>query len=85
MEKQVIICPKCGTEIDVNAVLYQNISKELEKEFIAKTDKSKQELDKKIAEVNKTEESLKKQSLDLDERISAGVSEKLKSEIVLYL
>ncbi|MHB1681170.1 MAG: DUF2130 domain-containing protein [bacterium] len=80
MEKQVIVCPKCSTEIDVNAVLYQNISKELEKEFIAKTDKSQQELDIKIAEIKKTEESLKKQSLDLDERISAGVSEKLKSE-----
>jgi hypothetical protein len=80
MEKQVIVCPKCSTEIDVNEVLYQNISKELEKEFIAKTDKSQQELDIKIAEIKKTEESLKKQSLDLEERISAGVSEKLKSE-----
>ncbi|MHB8281245.1 MAG: DUF2130 domain-containing protein [bacterium] len=80
MEKQVIICPKCSTEIDVNAVLYQNISKELEKEFIAKADKSKQEYDTKLSELKKTEETLKKQSLDLDERISAGVSEKLKSE-----
>ena len=36
MEKQVITCPKCNTEIDVNAVLYQNINKELERKYIEK-------------------------------------------------
>ena len=80
MEKQVITCPQCGTEIDVNEVLYKNISKELEREYIEKNNLSQKEYEQKLSELKKSEESIKKQAAELNEKIDAGVSEKLKSE-----
>lgn len=80
MEKQVIVCPQCGTEIDVNEVLYQNISKELERKYIEKNNLSQKEYEQKLAELKKSEENIKKQAQDLKEKIDSEVSEKLKSE-----
>ena len=80
MEKQVIVCPQCGTEIDVNEVLYQNISKELERKYIEKNKLSQKEYENKLEELKKTEEDVKKQARELNEKIDAEVSEKLKLE-----
>ncbi|MHB1692610.1 MAG: DUF2130 domain-containing protein [bacterium] len=80
MEKQVITCPKCGTEIDVNAVLYQNINKELEQKYIEKNNLSQKDYEKKLADLKKSEESLKRQAQELDDKINAGVSAQLKTE-----
>ncbi len=80
MGKQVITCPKCGTEIDVNAVLYQNIQKELEQKYIEKTNISQKEYENKFHELKKYEENIKKQSEDLKEKIDSEVYEKLKTE-----
>ena len=80
MERQVIVCPQCGTEIDVNEVLYRNISKELEREYIEKNNISQKEYEKKLDGLKKSEEDVKKRAAELNEKIDAGVSEKLKSE-----
>lgn len=80
MEKQVIVCPQCGTEIDVNEVLYKNISKELERKYIEKNNLSQKEYEQKLSELKKSEESIKKQAAELNEKIDAGVSAKLKME-----
>ena len=80
MEKQFIVCPQCGAEIDVNDVLYKNISKELEQKYAEKNNLSQKEYEKKLEELNKSEESIKKQTQELNEKIDAEVSEKLKSE-----
>ncbi|MHB1696576.1 MAG: DUF2130 domain-containing protein [bacterium] len=80
MENQVIACPKCGTEIDVNAVLYQNINKELEQKYIEKNNLSQKEYEQKLADLKKSEESFKKQAEELDSKINAGVSAQLKTE-----
>jgi hypothetical protein len=80
MEKQVIVCPQCGTEIDVNEVLYKNISKELERKYIEKNNLSQKEYEQKLSELEKSEESIKKQAAELNEKIDAGVSAKLKME-----
>ncbi len=80
MERQVIVCPQCGTEIDVNDVLYKNISKELEQKYIEKNNLSQKEYEKKLDGLKKSEEDVKKRAAELNEKIDAGVSEKLKSE-----
>ncbi|MHB1546136.1 MAG: DUF2130 domain-containing protein [bacterium] len=80
MQKQFITCPQCGTEIDVNAVLYQNISKELERKYAEKEGEAKKEYESKLAEIKKTEADIEKRERELNDRISAGVSEKLKAE-----
>lgn len=80
MEKQVITCPKCGTEIDVNAVLYQNISKELERKYAEESGKKQKELELKFSELEKNKAELKRQEEDLSNKIDSGVSERLKLE-----
>ena len=80
MERQVIVCPQCGTEIDVNEVLYKNISKELERKYIEKNNLSQKEYEQKLSELKESEESIKKQAAELNEKIAAGVSAKLKME-----
>jgi hypothetical protein len=80
MEKQVIICPKCNTEIDVNAVLYQNINKELERKYIEKEGEAQKKYESKLAEIEKSQADIEKRERELNDKIDSGVSEKLKAE-----
>ena len=80
MQKQFITCPKCGTEIDVNAVLYQDITRKLEGKYAEENSKAREELKARLAEIEKSESDLAARESDLNAKIASGVSEGLKTE-----
>ena len=77
---QKIKCPKCGTEIDANAVLYEDITRKLECEYAEKNSQTQKDLKAKLAEVEKYKSDLAARESGLESKISDGVSEKLKVE-----
>ena len=79
MQKQFITCPKCGTEIDVNAVLYQDITRKLESEYAEKNLKARNDLEARLAEIEKSKNELAARESGLNDKIAAGVSEGLKA------
>ena len=79
MQKQFITCPKCGTEIDVNAVLYQDTTRKLESEYAEKNLKARNDLEARLAEIEKSKNELAARESGLNDKIAAGVSEGLKA------
>ncbi|MBI3500980.1 MAG: DUF2130 domain-containing protein [Bacteroidetes bacterium] len=68
-----IKCPECGAEIDVNAVLYHQLSEQAKKENEKKFAKKEQELSEK-------EKQLKEDRKKQDEVVEQEVDSKLKAE-----
>ena len=68
-EPNNINCPKCGTEINVNEVLYRQLQSEVEKEFECKH-----------AQVDDEMKTLDKMRMELKQSIEKGVSEKINQE-----
>lgn len=76
MQKQFITCPKCGTEIDVNAVLYQDITRKVESEHAEENLKVREELKARLAEIEKSKSELAARESGLNAKIASGVSPK---------
>lgn len=56
--KNIIICPKCGTKIDVNEVLYEKVKREIEEKY-------KEEFEKSLSAVKaKLEDEIRKKIED---------------------
>ncbi|MEN3045296.1 MAG: DUF2130 domain-containing protein [Candidatus Hydrothermales bacterium] len=78
--KNIIICPKCGTKIDVNEIIYEQIERELKKkyedEFGKKIQVEKQKIEEEIRKKIEEEkfEYIKRLEKELSEK-----SEKLKN------
>jgi hypothetical protein len=68
-ETSNIRCPKCGTDINVNKVLYHQLQAETEKEF-----------EQKNALISRERMELEKLRTDLQQSIEKGVREKLSME-----
>ncbi len=68
-ETSNIRCPKCGTDINVNKVLYHQLQSEAEKEF-----------EQKNAQISRERMELEKLRTDLQQSIEKGVREKLSME-----
>ncbi len=82
MSKQsnAINCPKCGTEINVSEILYQQVEKELQKEFETKNARRQRDFDKRVNELERGQASLAKQKESMQHQIDSAVQQKLKSE-----
>lgn len=65
-ESSNIKCPNCGTQIDVNAVLYQQLQSQAEKDF-----------EHKNAMLSREKIKLDKRQSEIEQSIEKGVSEKL--------
>jgi hypothetical protein len=70
MKKQdnKIKCPKCGTEIDVNAILYHQLEEDLQKQFSLQLDEEKKKLEKQLKE--KIQQAQNEQIKTLEEELN---------------
>lgn len=75
-----IKCPKCGSIINVNEVLYHEIEERIKSVYEEKVAKEKELLQSKFNELSTKEEELKKEKEKLNSIIEQQVNEKLKQE-----
>jgi len=66
MKKQEnkINCPKCGTEIDVNDILYQQLEDDLKKQFSRQLDEEKNKIETQLKDTLKKEQNIQIKSLE---------------------
>ncbi len=77
MKESKIQCPECGKEIDVDAVMHQQLHDQLRKEFNTKLAAEQKKIEEQNAEVRRQKTEIEKQRIDLEESISKGVKQKL--------
>lgn len=70
-------CPKCGTEIDVNAVLYQQLQSDAREQYERQLAEQQKAFEAKSQEINHEKEALEKMKAEVQEAIEKGVSAKL--------
>ena len=58
-EQNIITCPNCGTEIDVQDIISHQLEEDLKKEFNAKLSEEKKKFDSQAASLKKEKKSLK--------------------------
>ncbi|MFK5882687.1 MAG: DUF2130 domain-containing protein, partial [Sulfurospirillum sp.] len=80
MSKTTIKCPNCGTEIDVNEILYHQLESELKQKNLQEQKKLKDEALKKEQELQKQQEALKIRKEKFDEELKKATSIQLKVE-----
>lgn len=75
-----IKCPECGSDIDVNEVLYHQLEEKIKSSYDKKSAKEKQELQARLNEVEAKEEKLNKEKEKIDHTVEQQVKTKLKTE-----
>ena len=84
MEKENIIkCPNCGADIDVNDVLYHQLEEQIKKDYDQKSARVEMELQTKLKDLELEKEKVNKEKVGLNEKISREVQTKLKEEKTL--
>lgn len=75
-----IKCPKCGYEINVSKILYEQVQSQLEKEFNERNAKIDEEYQNKMKAIQNEKENLVKEKENIQKQIDDEVKNKLQSE-----
>lgn len=76
----VITCPECGAEIDVNEVLYHQLQEEAKKDYEKKLAKKEKDYQAKLQKLEEEAEAIAKEKKQLKETVDKEVQTVLKSE-----
>ena len=79
-EKSVIICPKCGEEIDVNDILYHQVDEQLKKQYNNELAKEKEKYDQKSSMLNEERKKFEVDKKSQDEEIEKKVKDEVKQK-----
>lgn len=75
-----ILCPKCGTEINVSEILYKQVQEQIKKDFESKNAEKEIEIQKKLKAIDTAKEQIEKEKENLSEQVEKEVKLKLNSE-----
>jgi hypothetical protein len=85
--KTTIKCPNCGTDIDVNEVLYHQLESQLkrknmaeQKKFQAEIEAKRREYKEALDKLKSQEETIKEQQKRFDEELKKATQKRLKEE-----
>ena len=78
--KTTIQCPKCGTQIDVNEILYHQLEEEMKRKFEGEVDEHRKKYKAAMDEFKAKENAFKEEQEKFDERLRENVSIQLKAE-----
>ncbi len=79
-ETSVISCPKCGAEINVSEILYQQVEEQIRGDFETRNANRQREYDKKIREIEDEKAAIAKQRETMQHEVDSAVQLKLRSE-----
>ncbi len=78
--KNNVICPKCGAEINVSEILFHQVQDQLKKDFDAQNAKKDIEFQHKLKDIVAAKEQLAKEKENVKEQIEKEVKAKLVKE-----
>ncbi len=78
--KNNVICPKCGAEINVSEILFHQVQDQLKKDFDAQNAKKDIEFQHKLKDIVVAKEQLAKEKENVKEQIEKEVKAKLVTE-----
>jgi len=79
-ETSVISCPKCGAEINVSEILYQQVEEQIRGDFETRNANRQREYDKNIREIEDEKAAIAKQRETMQHEVDSAVQLKLRSE-----
>jgi hypothetical protein len=81
MERETkIVCPNCGTEININEIVYHQLEDDLKKQYAAKLVEEKQKYDKELELLNQQKEEFEKKKQKENELFQEKLQTRLKEE-----
>ncbi len=75
-----ISCPNCGTQVNVNEILYHQMEDDMKKKFQGEVAEHRQKYKTAIEQLKAKEVSFKKQQEDFDEKLKESLQQQLKAE-----
>lgn len=75
-----ISCPKCGTEINVSEITYQQVKGQLIKDFEAQIAEKDKDYNKKLEELSSEKEKLAQEKENIQQKIDNAVKSKINTE-----
>jgi hypothetical protein len=79
-DQSTITCPSCGTEIDVNDILYHQVDEQLKKKYQDELRREKELLESQTSELEQQRKGLQEEKKKQYELLAQQVSEKLKQK-----
>lgn len=79
-ENTFVKCPDCGSNIDVNQILYHQLQEDIDKKYATKLADQQKKFDEKYSAMKKEEESLNTMRIEMAEVIEKEVKSKLTDE-----
>ena len=75
-----ITCPNCGTEINVNEILYQKLEKNMQKKFSNEVDEHRKKYKDAMSQLKAKETQVQEQEDHFNERLNESLQKRLKTE-----
>ena len=79
-DQTTITCPNCGTEIDVNDILYHQVDEHLKKKYQDELQREKKVLQSQTSELEQQRKDLEEEKRKQSELLSQQVTEQLKEK-----
>ena len=79
-DQTTISCPECGTEIDVNDVLYHQVDEQLKKKYRDELRREQEKYASQEAELAQQRKALEEEQAKQEEALAARVNEQLKEK-----
>ncbi len=79
-DQSTITCPNCGTEIDVNDILYHQVDEQLKKKYQEDLRREKQKIESQASELEQQREALEEEKGKQAEMLEEQVRKKLKEK-----
>ncbi len=79
-DQTTITCPNCGTDIDVNDILYHQVDEQLREKYRDELKREKQKFESRASELKQQQEALEEAKSKQDELLAQQVREQLKEK-----
>ena len=79
-DQTTISCPNCGTEIDVNDILYHQVDTQLKKKYQDELKHEKQKIESQSSDLEQQREALEEEKSKQDELLAQQVKQQLKEK-----
>ncbi len=75
-----ITCPNCGTEVNVNEILYQKLEKNMQKKFSNEVDEHRKKYKDAMSQLKAKETQVQAQEKNFNKKLQERLQEQLKTE-----